>query len=150
MGVVYKATNLANGKSYIGSTVDFKSRMSTYKSIIAGKTVFERDIAKFGLNGFSWEIIAEITKLLELRVRELQEIVWQDTFFPKGYNFPQQVRGNCKPVKHIETGKVYTSIAEAAHELGTSRGAVQRLCDSGGTLINTIDYFNGHLQWYED
>ena len=33
MGVIYKATNLVNGKIYIGQTIDFKKRKRKHETI---------------------------------------------------------------------------------------------------------------------
>lgn len=149
MGVVYKATNLENGKSYIGSTVDFTVRKNHYRLNRSPKTLFEKAVVKYGIEAFSWEILAEIDNVLELRIRECQEIVWINTFVPNGYNYPTQVGSKGKSVQHVETGIVYSTIAEAARELKTTMHTVRRLCNSGKTLINTTDFFDGHLRWYE-
>lgn len=58
--IVYAATNLTNGKIYVGCTMQpLKARMAQHKCR-AGKsrTAFAHAIAKYGMDGFRWEVIA--------------------------------------------------------------------------------------------
>lgn len=57
-GIIYCATNKANGKRYIGQTVDFSRRKSQYRQRSRNpKTYFEHAVAKYGMKGFVWEIV---------------------------------------------------------------------------------------------
>jgi len=63
-GLIYKATNPANGKVYIGQTVEYLSeRKSKHRNEAErGKdTYFCRAIREHGINGFGWEIVCRIT-----------------------------------------------------------------------------------------
>lgn len=55
---IYKATNIVNGKSYIGFTKNFSERLETHlKSINKSKLAFHCAINKYGVDKFKWEII---------------------------------------------------------------------------------------------
>ena len=55
---VYKATNKINGKSYIGQTRDFRSRVLQHiRCYEKEDCLFHRAIEKYGSENFKWEII---------------------------------------------------------------------------------------------
>lgn len=55
---IYKATNKINGKSYVGQTCDFHSRVWQHKRCYEKEDCdFHRAIKEFGFDNFSWEII---------------------------------------------------------------------------------------------
>lgn len=92
MGVIYKATNLVNGKIYIGQTIDFKRRKRKHlsdskKNDFKDTSVFHKAIRKYGESNFSWEIIEEVPSE-ELKEREIYWIQFFDSYIEhnKGYN----------------------------------------------------------------
>ena len=80
---VYKITNIITGDFYIGSSKDTKHRWTSHKSHSAWKQLpnskLYKDMAKFGLDKFQFEII-EITDNLKER-----EQYWVDQLKPS-YN----------------------------------------------------------------
>jgi group I intron endonuclease len=55
---IYKATNKINGKSYVGQTCDFHSRVWQHQRRYEKEDCdFHRAIKEFGFDNFSWEII---------------------------------------------------------------------------------------------
>lgn len=57
---IYKATNLINGKIYIGFDSNWPQRMWEHKSpsnYKTGKHKFYRALRKYGINNFHWEVI---------------------------------------------------------------------------------------------
>lgn len=60
MWIVYKATNLINGRFYIGKTGDLQRRMIEHK-YSAFKTLynshFHNSIVKYGFDNFKWEVL---------------------------------------------------------------------------------------------
>lgn len=58
-GVIYKATNIVNGKSYIGQSINFVSRKAGHKKGKGNCWLFYRAIEKYGFDSFEWQIIEE-------------------------------------------------------------------------------------------
>lgn len=83
-GIIYKATNKINGKSYIGKTINFKRRKYEHKH--NSNSYFYKAMKKYGLRNFKWEIIdcalfEEILyKMEKYYIKKLK------TKFPNGYN----------------------------------------------------------------
>jgi len=85
MMVVYKITNNANGKVYIGVTArSFKERMKSHKNNKV-ETKFTNAIKRYGWENFTKEIIEEVDTLEKLFERE---IYWIDFYnsYKQGYN----------------------------------------------------------------
>lgn len=74
MGIIYQATNLVNGKIYIGKTIQkFKYRKADHiRSALKkdSQTYFHLAIRKYGRNSFKWEILEESNSLEELNDME--------------------------------------------------------------------------------
>ena len=76
-GVIYKATNIKNGKMYVGQTVNFNRRKNDHLNY-ARKGVeqaFYRAIRKYGEESFVWEIIDHAISEDELNQKE---VYWID------------------------------------------------------------------------
>ena len=53
---IYKATNKINGKSYVGQTCDFHSRVWQHQRCYEKEDCdFHRAIKEFGFDNFSWK-----------------------------------------------------------------------------------------------
>lgn len=94
-GIIYKATNLSNGKVYIGQTTRSLEERKHAHEICADKTttLFAFAIREFGIDGFKWEQIDEVqaTDPMELKaflaVAENYHIMRCRSFeSSKGYN----------------------------------------------------------------
>lgn len=87
---IYKITNIANGKSYVGQSTDIHRRWRT--EIANSNNVnshsydypLMRAFRKYGINNFKFEVIEEC-KNEELNQKEMYWIDYFDTFF-HGYN----------------------------------------------------------------
>jgi len=93
-GIIYKATNKINGKSYIGQTInknfDIYIKRSHKKPSEYSKDinrVFHNAIRKYGWNNFEWEILEKCDSKNELNEMEFHYIKQYNTFFRmNGYN----------------------------------------------------------------
>ena len=85
MGVIYKITNLINGKSYIGQTNNFQRRMREHQNTKDNYAI-HLAIQKYGKDAFSYEIIEHCNDDI-LDEREIYWINFYKTHITeKGYN----------------------------------------------------------------
>ena len=83
MGVIYKATNILNGKSYIGQTKNFKIRQAQHLKAKDDYS-FHRALRKYGSESFEWSILEECSNDL-LDDKEIYWISYYNTY-ENGYN----------------------------------------------------------------
>ena len=88
MGIIYKATNSGNGKSYIGQTIgslQVRKNNHNYEADNEYYDIhFHRAIRKYGFDDFEWEVLEEVNDD-KLNEREVYYIEMFDTF-KNGYN----------------------------------------------------------------
>ena len=93
---IYKATNLINGKKYIGQTIEIlKDRISGHitKSKNGSKYCFHNAIRKYGVDVFSWEMICLCLSKSEADAKEREFIKTLNTKVPHGYNMTEGGEG---------------------------------------------------------
>lgn len=86
--IIYKCTNLVNGKIYIGQTIErFKQRISNhiYASHNCNCYYFARAIKKYGIDNFEWEIIRICNNISGLNAWEQYYILYYNSM-ENGYN----------------------------------------------------------------
>jgi group I intron endonuclease len=86
--IIYKVTNLSNGKVYIGKTVSklSKRKAGHYNSSKRGsETNFHRALRAYPENCFKWEILAVANDNEELNIFEIKYIEEFDSY-KNGYN----------------------------------------------------------------
>jgi len=84
--IVYKITNLLNGKRYIGQTVNSIEKRFKDHSNLNNKCHIGRAIRKYGKENFKIEIVCRADTLKELNEREESLIRLYKTLRPNGYN----------------------------------------------------------------
>lgn len=110
MGVVYKVTNLINGREYIGKTErDFEVRKKEHLNTILTEknslSVFHRALKKYGAESFEWCILKECKTDLELSNIEKLMIISNKTHISQGgYNITFGGEG-VLGLKHTEESK---------------------------------------------
>ena len=88
---IYKITNLINGKSYIGQSVNIQKRFSAHKSVAFNQNdpnynyPLYKAIRKYGINNFSFDILEECD-VSELNNKEIYYISKYNTYGKFGYN----------------------------------------------------------------
>lgn len=108
--VIYKITNLVNGKLYIGQTINYKERIRQHKQIPFRENSKERHkplykaMIKYGLDNFKFEIIDTANSIEELNEKEVYYIEKYDTCVDNdnGYNLD---KGGSNGHKSEETKK---------------------------------------------
>ena len=106
-GVIYKATNKINGKSYIGQTIETlnerKAKHISCACLKKDNIYFHNTIKKHGKENFIWEVLTECNSLKELNKTEIEMIEKYNTF-ESGYNLTKGGEGQIG-FKHSEGAK---------------------------------------------
>lgn len=89
--VIYKITNIINGKSYIGQTIRSpKKRWEEHKkNALLINTPFYQSIKKYGSDNFLFEIIDKAFSVEDLNKKEEECIKLFNTMFPSGFNLKE-------------------------------------------------------------
>lgn len=92
---IYKITNEINGKVYIGQSSDIKARWNHEHGGKSTKNIYlKKDIEKFGLKNFKYEILIEENDLNKRNLLEKEFIKKYNSTEPElGYNI--STGGNC-------------------------------------------------------
>jgi len=107
--IVYKTTNLINGKIYIGK--DSKNNIKYYGS---GK-ILKNSIKKYGIENFSKEVLETCESLHDLNIREIYWINFYDSTNREiGYNLAPGGEGN--------SGKWNGDVLSDKHKSNISKG----------------------------
>ena len=167
MGIIYKATNAVNGKSYIGQSIyPLAKRAEEHRrDVMRGRDCkFHRAIRKYGFNNFTFEEIEVIPDGL-LDEREIYWIAYYDTF-KHGYNSTLGGGGSLRVDKSaIETlwesgasrseivkelGYCMSSVGDvlSAYENYTHADAVRRGKANQMRQVNQYDLDGNYIQTY--
>lgn len=118
MGIIYSATNVVNGKMYIGRTVhsiEERKRGHEYSVRYGSQTLFHRAIRKYGWDTFIWKIIKDNVETEHLPQEETRLIrIFESA--TDGYNMVEEGAGGGVP------GRVFS----ASHRRSLSRTAKSR------------------------
>ena len=157
-GFIYKATNLINGKVYIGMTTQAKPQhrwaehLGKARSLVQSKSYFHHAIAKYGEENFKFEILEEgITSFEELQQLEIAYIAEYESF-GKGYNLTTGGEGGKREGTSIvqldkDTGEYideFYSIVQACDELDINYGTLS------SHLAGVTHTTNGFIFEYKD
>lgn len=134
--VIYKATNLINGKMYIGKTYNFEKRKREHLYDIDNELPFHRALKKYGFENFKWEIIDKADTDKEIKEKEIYWIKELNTCIhsknSQGYNITIGGEGgvswNSRPIVQYDLkGKrinEYESCSSASVETGVDRRSI--------------------------
>ena len=84
-GIIYKATNLINGKSYIGQTIKSLEERKLRHKHESHRSYFHNSLRKHGFENFKWTILGHCDSKEELDEMEFHYIMQYDSF-NSGYN----------------------------------------------------------------
>lgn len=118
-GFIYLIKHIASGKGYVGLTrrtlkERFQGHLDAVKKRNRPEGTITYDIAKYGREAFSIELLEEVFSLQQLSEREIFFIKKLGTLSPSGYN---QNRGGSlalSPITHLVDGVGYRGIGQLA------------------------------------
>lgn len=87
--LIYRATNIVNGKSYIGKTeksLNVRKDQHLMAAKNKSKFAFHKAIAKYGEDAFEWHVCETCEKSEDLSVKEKEYIQLYESFGKNGYN----------------------------------------------------------------
>lgn len=149
---VYKITNNITGKSYIGSTNNYKRRIKEHKIYVNCDPSREgynrhlyRSFRKYGLDNFTFEILVDnIDTLSNARKIEYEKKKEFNTIEPNGYNIMDGTEGwtdkdiermketlgiKCALVSpNEEIIEIYPSLREASRINNVSVNSITKVC----------------------
>lgn len=144
MAIIYKATNITNGKFYIGRcSSSLKVREYKhwwYATKKQSNSPFPNALRKYGRSSFTWEVIEECDNSIVGQ----REIFWIKEMNPPynatlggdggrlGKPCPEHVKeaarkARQRKVKNKKTGQIYNSLTEAAKDTGKF---IESICHS--------------------
>lgn len=147
---IYKITNLINGKSYIGQSINIQKRFNAHKSAAFNPKnknydfPLYRAIRKYGIENFKFEVLEECKKS-ELDTKEVLYISQYKTHSKKGYN---QDDGGCQ-VSHY-TKLSYDLVSDIILRLKTSFDSSDYIGEEFGVTGRTIRGINSGEYCYRE
>lgn len=88
--IIYKATNLVNGRIYIGQTIEpLRKRLTKHLCEANGRrtTYFHKALHKYGIENFKWQVICICPNINSLNAQESYYIAhYQSNVLNVGYN----------------------------------------------------------------
>ncbi len=145
---LYVATNLVNGKRYVGIAIDFERRWREHRSGHGSKLVYQA-IAKYGIDNIKFEVVCKATedyvKMMEVKfIHELKTIP------PNGYNLTEGGEGSTGWKASDETRKRMSEAqlgkTQLPHSVATKRkiGATRKRYIRGKHPLATKITIDGH------
>lgn len=138
MALVYIATNIVNGKQYIGVTEKTlrrrKARHFSPSNLNSSELPFARALKKYGKKGFLWDVVKD--GLTEDEAYELEEALikeCREQGYPL-YNVADGGKGtrpSFQPVFCVTDNMHYLSVQEAAKAYGLSESCIVQKCQTG-------------------
>ena len=149
-GIIYKATNSINGKSYIGQTIrPLCARKAEHKhrSRLLAYRFFQGAIKKYGFEVFDWQTLAHASSFDELKSLEMHYIKLYDTFGKNGYNMNEGgdvvSRESIERMRQTKLGKLASE--ETKNKMSQSH--VERFKDPNERMKKSLE---GLLRWSKD
>lgn len=143
---IYKITNLINGQSYIGQSINIEKRWAQERQSAFNandKTYnypISRAFRKYGLDNFQFEVLEECLQA-QLNGREKYWIIQYDTFY-NGYN--QTLGGDSHIIAPKET------ILGIINDLETTDLYHREIADKWGISTEMVQGINTGRYWHQD
>jgi hypothetical protein len=144
--LVYMATNVINGKRYIGATRQglsvrrLQHESDARSSKKYGCPVFRAALKKYGSASFKWTVIARLKSLKQMlheEVRLIADLRPEYNITPGGEG---AVDVRSRPVTCLTDGKLFKSGLAAARFYGFDPNRIAQLCRQGGTTMSGLAF----------
>lgn len=159
MGIyIYKHTNIANNKSYIGQTTNIKHRWSYNGLYYKSQKKFYNAILKYGWSNFTHDILCFVDTQEEADAKERYYIEYYKSI-EKGYNvLPGTFKEGSKSkivymldIDTLDVIKVYPSLNKAALDNNTAPSTLSRCCNlKNKSLFNHYWCFKDNYETFKD
>jgi transposase/predicted GIY-YIG superfamily endonuclease len=135
--IIYRIYNVVNGKSYIGQTIDFKSRKRDHFAKLRSQTHKNKRLQnaynKYGREAFHIEILEGVTSKQELNEREIYWIAHFNSY-KNGYNMSEGAEvNNAQSIVCVWNDTEFHSINAAAVAIGISESSLRERLKKGYT-----------------
>ena len=144
---IYKISNDINNKVYIGQSIHCEQRWSSHKSNVCdpkkNKYPLYRDMKKYGIEHFFFEIIEECSKE-DLNSREKFWIKYYNSFFD-GYNLTQG-GSTGTPTPQIDKN----IIIQIIDDLENTNLNIKQIAEKNGVSRSTVGKINIGERWAYD
>lgn len=135
--IIYKVTNIVNGKIYIGQTSRTLSRrkiehINQAQNNSRNCRYFHSALLKYGFDNFTWEVLCSMDNIESLNLKEVEYIKEYNSFGENGYNLCNGGNSNVgykhsdetilkmKQRRHSENSKSKLSLAHFGKVLSES------------------------------
>lgn len=116
-GIVYKATNILNGKSYIGQTtrsLDVRKKAHINDALSGRSTThFHKALKKYGEEFFKWEVLHTVASEKELNTFEIMSVIEYDTL-NSGYNMTEGGEGTSGSKRSLKSRQLMSRLNSGA------------------------------------
>lgn len=121
--IIYKATNIINGKTYVGQTIrKFNIRINAHLKearLHKDNMYFHSALRKYGKDAFKWEIICECDNRYVLNILETFYIMINKSHVTEnGYNVTWGGDRGCWGYRHTEEHKKYIGMILKGRKYG--------------------------------
>lgn len=120
-GIIYRATNVINGKVYIGQTTkSLEERMHKHANSLETKFIFQRAIEKYGIDNFEIEIVDVFYSKEECIEKEKLHIWLNDSWENRelGYNLTPGGEWGDTISHHPDREKIIERVVKTSRERG--------------------------------
>lgn len=129
---IYKITNLKDGKSYVGQSINITKRWNQHRNEYqkeGGCLVLYAAMRKYKIENFSFEILEECS-IEQLNEKEIYWISKLNTLVPNGYNVALGGAQRGNPLYN------YEELAKSYLELGSSKKVAEKFNCDFKTVLN--------------
>ncbi len=135
-GIIYKVTNLVDGKIYVGQTIQtlWRRRRAHENLSLRPSTYFHRALSKHGILNFSWSILETCDTKTSLHAREKFWITQFACMAPSGYNSAEGGKGGA----YLESHKRRISEALKGRKISDSHRLAVSVANKGSKRSDIV------------